>query len=135
MTTETTKSRFGIRIEYNIASIVSVLHKTLWCRGIDIAADILDISMYFQTITRYIVDKSRFEYWGTLYTWHIFRGDILRPVIVWENYPRVGLRVETGESQFALEKNLFSTTHFGGTKVQRQTQRINSQQWWDKVQI
>ena len=61
----------------------------------------------------------------------MFTGDILRPVIVWENYPRVGLRVETGESQFALGKNLFSTARNGGTKVQGQTQRINSQ-WWDK---
>ena len=107
MTTETTKSRFGIRIEYNIASIVSVLYKTLWRRGINIAADIFGYFNAFSDIMRYIVDKRRFEYWGTLYTWQIFTGDILRPVIVWENYPRVGLRVETGESQFALGKISF----------------------------
>ena len=108
MTTETTKSRFGIRIEYNIASIVSVLYKTLWGRGINIAADIFEYFNVFSDINEiYCRYKRRFEYWRTLYTWQIFTGDILRPVIVWENYPRVGLRVETGESQFALGKISF----------------------------
>ena len=89
----------------------------------------------------------------------MFTGDILRPVIVWENYPGVGLRVETGESQFALGKNLFSTarkvalrfkdklkesTHNGEIKsctekdiiIDKQLQvtkeTIISSQWWEK---